>query len=301
MKIYIPVAAPVSYNPAYFLADAFKYYGCDTEVIDQSQLYEKSAKDADFFFGVDSGGPLNIPDNLLHKSGMWFIDSRRNHNPEIRNPDDDITGRRILTGGGLVFQAQVEDAIRFCQEDDEYSWRTYYLPLAVDTEVWADTPTVEKPSWSAAFVGNCYDTQRLDALNKLISLGILHWPGIEGAIAGKGAIVYRNALCGLNIPSWWGTPECYDVNMRVFEICSCGRPLITNNVKGLYELGFEEGNHFISYSDFEEIPDIIHWFENNIQDAEIMGKNSHNFVKLNHTYIHRAAKILELIEELYVN
>lgn len=291
MKILIPVAAPVSYNPAYYLKTAFTYYGIDVQVIDQTELYSVGVNDADLIVGVDSGGPLNIPDHLLSKSVMWFIDSRRNHKPEIRTPDDDTTGLRILAGGGHVLQAQVEDAQRFCKltGTNERLWRAYYMPIGVDTLVWSDSPCITNPEWQAAFVGNCYDTVRLDALNDLSSKGLLHWPGIEGAIAEQGAAVYRNAVCGLNIPSWYGTPECYDLNMRVFEIASCGRLLITNYVNGLFELGFEEGKHYISYSNLSEIPDIITAFNGvDRKAADAMGSAVRKFIVMNHTYLNRA-------------
>lgn len=302
MRILLPVAAPIRYNPAYFLEKAFQQLGHKAKVLDQAELYTKTVKDADLFVGVDSGGPLNIPDELLSKSIMWFIDSRRNHNPEIRNPDDDTTGLRILNGGGHVLQAQVEDAERFNKlaGGNEKFWRVFYMPIGVDTTVWSEKPVKRNPTWPCAFVGNCYDTKRLDILNDLVARKLLHWPGIEGAIMEQGAEVYRDAVCGLNVPSWLDTPECYDVNMRVFEIMSCGKPLITNFVKGLFELGFEEGVHYLSYGEISDIPKLINYFVGNIPSAMEMGAKSRSYIERYHTYKHRAQFILDLWEANFV-
>lgn len=297
LSIRLPVAAPVDYNPAFYLRDAFQNMGHDAQVIDQSDLYAYKPENVDLLVGVDSGGPLNIPDEFLSRSCMWYIDSRRNSNPDIRTPDDDTSAERIIRGGGVVFQAQVEDVHRLSFKLKEYlkkrtMLRVIYLPLAADPDVWSDEPK-EELSWVTSFVGNCFDAERLGILEALQKRELLYWPGIEKAIMQDGASVYRKSLGGINIPSWWGTPECYDVNMRVFEILSCGIPLITNRLDALDSLGIIEGKHAFLYNSFDDIIHLINMLRQDTQRAKEMGRANRQLILNNHTYEHRAESILK--------
>lgn len=297
LKIRLPVAAPVNYNPAYYLRDAFVRMGHDAQVLTQGELYDHRPEDADLWLGIDSGGPLNIPDEFLSKSCMWYIDSRRNSDPAIRQPDDDMSAERIIRGGGIVFQAQVQDVHRLSGKLKEYlkkrtMLRVVYLPLAADPDVWSDEPE-EEISWVTSFVGNCFDPERLGILEALQKRNLLYWPGIEKAIMQDGATVYRKSLGGLNIPSWWKTPECYDVNMRVFEILSCGIPLITNRLDALNSLGIIEGKHAFLYNSFDDIIHLINMLRQDTQRAKEMGEANRQLILNNHTYDHRAESILK--------
>lgn len=291
MKIIIPVAAPVSYNPAYFIEKSFKKLGIDAKVMSQGEFNQVEPDDADLFFGVDSGGPLFVPEKFLSKFAMWFIDSRRNHNPALRNPDDDTFALRIIEHGGLVFQAQKRDVRRVWDRLGSDSPNVKWLPLAADPDVWSDQPQ-EIKKFPAVFVGNCYDPVRHETLGALFQKGLVYWPGIEGAIMEEGATQYRKAHAGLNIPSFYGTPECYDINMRVFEILSCGVVLITNYLPELIDLGIEDGKNCICYNKIQDIETIIKEVKNNFTWQNV-GRAGRQLILEQHTYDHRAKRIIE--------
>lgn len=311
MRIILPIAAKSEYTTGLFLEKAFKEMGHDAVAIDQGEFYEKSPDDADLFMGVDSGGGLNVPEEFLPKFGMWYIDSRRNSNSELRDPNDDETALRTLDGGGLVFQAQREDKFRLERYTKGIHTRhIYWLPLAADPEIWDERPIPDKREHRLAFVGNCYDTERLGILGRLEEMGILFWPGIEKAIWEDGATVYRHANIGLNVPSWLGTPECYDVNMRVFEIMSCGVPLITNHVADLEHLYIDDATHFMPYPtptsrthEGSTVDDVVNdivaaveWLEKRPESRERMGRYGRRLILERHTYVHRARSILHRFE-----
>jgi len=303
VKIGIACAAPINYNPAFYLEKSFRELGhavwvVDQQALDQQALYHLSPDDVDLLVGVDSGGPLNIPDDFLNKACMWYIDSRRNCKPEIRTPNDDETAQRLLTAGGIVFQAQSRDKTRLDTIVPQWSDQIVYLPLASDPEVWSDRPSVRREH-PCAFVGNCYDNERLGVLSTLATQELLYWPGIEGAIMQDGAAVYRTSVCGLNMPSFWGTPECYDVNMRVFEILSCGIPLITNDLPDLIDLGIDDSCCF-TYLTPPEIPSRIRWLNKNREMALLMGAAGRRLIVQRHTYTHRAQTILNICKGLYI-
>lgn len=302
MRIILPVAAPISYNPAYYLAKNLEEMGHEARVVDQQEFYTCLPGDADLFFGVDSGGPLNIPDKFLPKSVMWYIDYRRNRDSALsgRVPSDEETAIRLLEGGGLVFQAQLPDVQKLQNApnlNESLKDNVHYLPLAAEPSVWSDGPQEGPPVHIAAFVGNCYDSHRLGMLTGLANNGLLYWPGIEGAIMGDGAAVYQNAVVGVNIPSFWGTPECYDVNMRVFEVLSCGKPLITNRLMDLGLLEIREGEVCKTYTDLHQIVELIEWFNSHRDRAEEMGRAARALILRKHTYAHRAKTVLEVWSE----
>lgn len=292
MKIVLPVAAPISYNPCWYMKKAFEQLGHEARVVDQTEFYTLSPGDADLFVGIDSGGPLNIPEQFLSKFCMWLIDSRRNCKDEFRKPNDDDIAVKVLEGGGIVFQAQLKDCTRLIDYTNFKYSNIYWLPLAADPDVWNSEPKEEKIH-DCSFVGNCYDLERLGLLNKLTEQGFLHWPGIEKAVMEEGALVYRKSHCGLNIPSWYNTPECYDVNMRVFEIMSCGIPLITNNLPELDNI-FKDKGIIFNYLQLDEIPDII----SHCNEYKIDGRENREVILEGHTYKHRAESILIIVEGL---
>lgn len=295
MKIILPCAAPISYNPCWYMEKAFNNLGHVAKVIDQAELYKCDADSADLFFAIDSGGPLNIPEKLLHKTNFWMIDSRRNHRSDIRNPNDDEVAARILEHGGMIYQAQLQDVRRLESKiDPSLHSHIVWLPNAADPDVWNNTPLEEK-KYQCAFVGNCYDPERLGILNNLTERQLLYWPGIEKAIMEDGAKVYRQAYCGLNIPSWYNTPDCYDINMRVMEVLSCGIPLITNALSELRLLDIQENYHCYTYKQPNDIIGLIHLLNDDKVLGQEMGNKARELILAEHTYTHRALTILEYI------
>lgn len=310
MKIKVCIAAFISYTTGVYVERALTKLGHDVEILDQGQLYLTKADDADLFIGVDSGGPLNIPYRLRSKACMWYIDSRRNINSQFRQPNDLETAKELLDVGGLVFQAQHRDMERFVWYFPDYEDSIYWMPLAADPDVWSDKPLGSRVN-GVAFVGNCYDPERHGILHALIDNGIVYWPGIERAVMEDGAAIYRNSYAGLNIPSWLGTQECYDVNMRVFEIMSCGVPLITNKLEDLKLLGLKENVHMLTYSTMlskerdggtvnstvTTIMDLAVRLQADKELINVMGEANRTYILENATYVHRVETMLQHCEE----
>lgn len=282
MRIQIPVAAYVRYNPATYVEKALKELGHDA-FITQGQVPEDDP-DVDLFFCVDSGGPLVVRDDWAHKCAFWFIDSRRNCDPNTRSPDDASQAYKIFNAGGWVFQAQYEDTVRL----KEKGIHSYWLPLAADPDIWSNEPK-ETKVWDVAFVGNCYDPIRLEALNMLEINFKFHWPGIEKAIMEEGAKVYRQSKVGFNISSFYGQGWDYDINMRVFEIMSCDIPLVTNHVNGLGYLGIWGKQGVITYGNLEGIiPAVEHALTYKTVETR-------KCILDGHTYKHRICEVLEIV------
>ena len=135
--------------------------------------------------------------------------------------------------------------------------------------------------------------------------------------AGEGShnrLDYLDALFKA-LPNFWCTTNCFfedmairyargrvgvnvsikdDLNMRFFEILSIGTCLLTNrDVVGLEDLGFVEGEHFVGFEGIEEMISQCKWCLANPEKREEIAKAGHEKVRAEHTYVHRAARILE--------
>ena len=309
MKIQLPVAAYVSYNPVVFMEKALKELGHDA-FITQGQVPEDDPS-VDLFFCVDSGGPIVVQDSWAGKSAFWFIDSRRNCDPKVRTPDDDSQAEKIFNAGGWVFQAQYEDTIRLKEKGVHSHW----LPLAADPDVWSDKPwsdeeeesliaegdtlglkalrdQQEEKIYDVTFVGNCHDIVRHTLLmGTLPNRFNFYWPGIEKAIMEAGAKVYRQGKVGFNVRSYYDNPLWnYDINMRVWEIMSCDVSLVTNHVPGMDYLGITEQPGVYVYHDLKGIVPTIQY----ALDRSYAGRNR-KFILDNHTYKHRMQEALGII------
>lgn len=85
-----------------------------------------------------------------------------------------------------------------------------------------------------------------------------------------------------------------DLNMRFFEILSTGTCLLTNTtVDGIEELGFEEGKHFLGYTNKAEMKDKVQWALDNPVEREAIAKSGHEKCRKYHTYELRMKKIIE--------
>lgn len=85
-----------------------------------------------------------------------------------------------------------------------------------------------------------------------------------------------------------------DVTARVFEIMAMGQVPVFNRLKGIDELGLQEGVHYYGFDTVSEAVDKIDWILNNKDEASIVARNARTFVyENNHTYDARVQDILD--------
>jgi spore maturation protein CgeB len=97
----------------------------------------------------------------------------------------------------------------------------------------------------------------------------------------------------VNIPSHYGQPFCYDLNMRCYEIMGCGVPLVTNALPALADIGFIDGVHGMAYKDPDHLCQIVYHLVKHPLDAMQMGQAARKLVEERHLYSHRATQVLE--------
>jgi hypothetical protein len=288
MNVLVPVAAFHEYNTARYVASALIALGHRARVITQAEYYADHS-DADLFFCVDSAGPLDFPEKHRAKSAMWFIDARHNNDPARRRPDDDTNARRLADGGGWVFQAQRQDWERNVSQGIT---RASWLPLAADPDVWCTDPNATK-HYDVAFGGNIWDGERRALLDRIARKWTL------SAMTGRPedlAYNYGAARVGFNVSSFYGSPVAYDVNMRVFEVLSCGVPLVTNDLDDLPRLGILPGYHCLTYRDHDDaLTQIGLALSRGETWRREMGQRARGLILEGHTYRHRMSEALEIL------
>lgn len=93
-----------------------------------------------------------------------------------------------------------------------------------------------------------------------------------------------------------------DINMRIFEVMSCGSLLITNRIrdKGFKEL-FEDGKHLVTYRNRRELFKLVDYYLAHDREREEIAGNGYQLVTKYHTYEMRVAKMFDYIKERLVS
>jgi hypothetical protein len=237
------------------VADGFGKYchkkGIEYSEMDFPEYYLADPNSADLFFGVDTSEFLDFTQvrnkDLMKKTSFWYTDSRL-------NPKCDDMARLLTENGGWAFTVTTKDMERLQAEGVS---RTSWLPCGANPDIWSDQPKEEQYQYRVSFVGNLYEPWRAGVIMDLQQSESLHWPGQIGAVTTEAAAIYRRSGCGFNVPTFYrgeheGHKVDFGLNMRVFEVQSCGVPLVTNYDPDLVSLGMLE--HTVVYT----APDQIH-------------------------------------------
>lgn len=92
------------------------------------------------------------------------------------------------------------------------------------------------------------------------------------------------------------TKEWGSVNSRVFDTLASGKLVITNGSKGNQEIF---GGKLPEYHSKKELTDLINYFLSNPKEKEELIKELQEIVLKNHTYLHRANTIKEILQDYY--
>ena len=87
-----------------------------------------------------------------------------------------------------------------------------------------------------------------------------------------------------------------DINMRIFEVMSCGSLLLTNYIKnnGMEEL-FKNREHLVIYRNPKELFRLIEYYLSHPQERERIASSGHQLVTAQHTYRDRLRKMFDYI------
>lgn len=165
--------------------------------------------------------------------------------------------------------------------------QVYWLPLAAAPDVHRDH-RLER-FYEIGFVGNLATAHRKTARARRLALlekqyqtndFYRHYPPEEvGEVYSRSRIVFNTSIAG-------------DVTMRVFEGAAAGALVLTDGVKnGLAEL-LQPGREIVTYEDDNDMLARIDYFLTHPEERESIAAAGRQRVLAEHTYAHRADRLL---------
>lgn len=231
----------------------------------------------DLYLNIDENERYLIPKHL-RPSAYWVIDTHADYEWRLKKA-------RIFD---FVFAAQKEGTDRLKRDGIE---NVFWLPLACDPEIHKRCEAAKE--YDISFVGNIHhSTKRIDYLsflkNRLKDKNIF----IGQVSPEETTMIYAKSKLVFNISFK------DDINMRVFEVLSCSRPLITNDLrnKGQKEL-FGSNPPFIIYRSKRDLLKKIKYYLCNEDKREEIAERGWLEAINKHTYLHRMKEIIQTIEK----
>jgi len=234
-----------------------------------SQMDSILAGRYDLFLSIDDGLRYQLPASL-RPTAWWAIDTHMDLDWYLKEaPVFDC-----------VFCAQKDGAMELTRRGIKAIW----LPLACDPAI--HRKLEDEKTIDISFVGNMVGAERVSLLKLIQSrfadvfIGQCYFEEMARTYS-RSRIVFNRSVRN-------------DINMRVFEALACGSFLITNDLaeNGQQEL-FQDGVHFATYRDAEELLDKIHYYLAHEDARERIARVGQSEVVTRHTYKHRMERLLE--------
>jgi len=230
----------------------------------------------DLYFRIDHGDyKYDIPDSL-RPAVFYALDTH------LEKPY-----RKIKKQAGhynIIFCAH-RDGVRRLRK--EIKADTQWIPVACDPEIHRklDLPK----TYDIGFVGR---GGKKSARERRLRILKEKYPNsFIGALDFKKmSEVYSESRVGFN------SSLKNDINMRVFEIMSCGCFVLTDHIEdnGFDDL-FEDGKHLVTYRDDRELLRLAGYYLKNEEEREKIAKQGYEWVIQNHTYFHRVQTMFNYI------
>jgi glycosyltransferase involved in cell wall biosynthesis len=244
---------PDKHHPVYFLQAELEKLGATVQFHRNSKTHN--------CWGLEVNGRIMV----------WLIDNRWEHERQ----KEDAAAAALLSEGALVCHTQKQDAVRA---------GGVWLPLAATPGFYPKDMT---RLFDVGFVGYVRDDARMTMLNNLASRFTVNY---GFGLFGENALdTYCQSRAAVNIPTQYGHPLAYDVNMRVFECLATGIPVVTNDLPVLPELGMENGTTLFTY----DTPDAIFGAVQQALEHPEVGQAGADLIQARHTYAHRAQQVME--------
>lgn len=275
MKIALVFNKEAPYTTGTYIEKVFRREGIDYQHFWTSQAHTIKPE-FDLYLRIDHGDyRYDIPEDL-RPCAFWAIDTH------LKKPFKKIL--RQARHYDFVFCAQKNGAEALRKRGINSFW----LPLGCDPEIHQNLKM--QKNFIVGFVGAPFYGYTRGELLKLIKqkypqsyLGPAEFTEI-GAIYSQSKIGFNYSINN-------------DINMRVFEIMSCGTMLLTNYIKdnGLMEL-FENKRHLVVYKNRAELFDLIEYYLNHEEERNKIAQAGYELAVSRHTYKNRVSQMFEVID-----
>lgn len=235
-------------------------------------------KKYDLYLRIDHGDyKYDLPEKL-RPSVFYAIDTH------LKKPYKKI--KMQASHYDMIFCVHKEGAVRLSRE---LRINARWLPVACDPDIHKKIDT--QKIYDIGFVGTeGKKSPRKVLLERLRKkypasfLGTAPYTEI-GAIYSKSRIGFNYSINN-------------DVNMRMFEVLSCGAMLLTNRIKnnGFDEI-FEDRKNVVVYRNPRELFKLAEYYLSHDKEGGGIAACGYELVMAKHTYLHRAKLLLEKIGE----
>ena len=235
-------------------------------------------KKYDLFLRIDHGDYKFDLDKSFRPLAFLAIDTH------LKKPFKKIC--RQMKHCDFLFAAQKEGAKSLAKV---LRRSVYWIPLACNPEIHKkqDIPKV----YDVGFVGSCGGEGSLRQETLLYIKSKIKDSFIGNAPYNEMSRIYSASKIGINFSL------NNDINMRIFEILSCGAMLITSHVEnnGFNEL-FIEGKHLVTYKDKEELASKIEYFLLHADERKRIAQEGYELAVNKHPYKNRLEKMFSIIK-----
>ncbi|MBP7087905.1 MAG: glycosyltransferase family 1 protein [Candidatus Omnitrophica bacterium] len=226
----------------------------------------------DLYFRIDHGDYKYDISDKLRPAIFYAVDTH------LKKPYRRI--KQQVKHYDIIFCAQKEGQEKLKRElKIDVQW----VPLGCDPQIHKKIAIVKK--YDVGFVGS---EARKFPRGKLIDLIRKNYPCsyLGGADFRKMSEIYSSSKIGFNYSI------SNDINMRIFEIMSCGTLLLTNYIKnnGFEEL-FENKKNVLIYRNSNELLDLIDYYLKNDSERENIAKEGYKLATDKYTYFKRLQAI----------
>jgi len=304
------------------IARGFETLGHNVLSMDVRELNEAKIKQfkPDFVFGLGyvhliSDEAEKIIKNLEIPVLHYFID----------NPNDKFAHAGDLT---LYNKLAKTDGIIFCWDShylDDFKTKAYYLPVGIDVELYKNVKNGQKSEIpKIVFTGRpltdrreevvahivkhfpeqleiySYESHFNKSVDEMLEKGFLNKNEIEkykkcykGFLKSEEELadVYNNATIILNITMAQGASS---MNYRVLEVMASRAFLLTDYIEDTAKY-FVEDEELVFYRNLEDLSKKIKLYLHNAELRNEIAGNGQKKVQENHTLIHRAKEILDVM------
>jgi len=234
---------------------------------------------------VDHGeDALGVPLDFVypHPNAYWVSDTHLGYEYRLNRARE----------FDFVFCAQKRACEEFIRDGIDPK-KVFWLPHAVEQDVYRPLPIVER--WEWAFIGHLNSPHRIELLDRFIK----EWPlGDKGYLGWReGDSLGRNVLDDAN--KKFNQAKLIisdsikdDINMRTFEALAAKKCLLTNEIPTLGDL-FENGKDLVTYRTIEEAVESARTLLVDHARRGAIAESGYKKVMENHTYAHRAKTILK--------
>ena len=166
----------------------------------------------------------------------------------------------------------------------------YWIPLACDPQIHKkeDVETL----YDVGFVGSYGGEGSLREETLLCVKDRFKNSFIGNAPYNEMSRIYSGSKIGIN------NSLNNDINMRIFEILSCGAFLLTSEVEGNgFDELFKDGEHLVTYKDKEDLVKKIEYYLTHDGEREAIARKGHELAITKHTYKNRLTEMFSIIQE----